>query len=313
MSKKIAFLFPGQGSQYPGMGKDFFDNFSKARNTFEEANDLLHMDLSSLIFDSDENILKKTVNSQLSIFVTSVAILRVLEDEFSYLSPNVCAGLSLGEYSALCAAKKKIFSESLLLVQKRAKYMNDACKKNKGTMAAVLGLDSDLIEETLKSLNPPHLVWAANYNTVDQTVISGTEEGVRVASAALIEKKAKKIIRLPVQGAFHSGLMKEAQDRLKPEIEKTKFLDSDIDIIMNVPGDYVKDLEEIKKYLILQVTNSIRWKQSIDVMNRDSVELYIEIGPGKSLTMMNKKNKVNGLSINVDKICDLEKLSHEVK
>ena len=305
---KTAFLFPGQGAQYLGMGKDFFDNFSIAKQIFEEANDLLHLDITKIIFEGSEEDLIKTKNSQVAIFVTSMAILNVLEKNFPQIKKEVCAGLSLGEYSAICAAKKIGFQDVLFLVQKRALFMNDACEKTKGTMAAILGLDSHIVEALINKLNPPNQVWVANYNTPEQTVISGTIEGVEAASTALKEIGAKKIVPLDVHGAFHSGIMKEAQNKLKSQIEHVQFKDSEIDIVMNVTGNYVKSTLEIKKYLIMQVTNSVRWQQSIKAMNDAGINRYIEIGPGKTLTVMNRKNNTSGIRLNIDKISDLEKL-----
>jgi [acyl-carrier-protein] S-malonyltransferase len=179
-------------------------------------------------------------------------------------------------------------------------------------MSAVLGLDASIIEETIAKLNPPNNVWAANFNTKDQTVISGSVEGVETASAALMEIGARKIVPLQVHGAFHSGLMIEAQEKLKPEIENANIVESPINLVMNVCGNYISSVEEIKKYLILQVTNGVRWKQGIQNMEENSINCYLEIGPSKTLTMMNKKNKVPGISINVGKISDLDKISNEL-
>jgi [acyl-carrier-protein] S-malonyltransferase len=309
MNKNIAFLFPGQGAQYVGMGKDFFENFTIAKEIYEEANDLLHYDLSKIIFEGPDTLLKKTVYSQVAIFVTSIACLNVLNHEFQGITPKVCAGLSLGEYTALVASNKISFEDALILVQKRAQFMNDSCSKTSGTMAAIIGLDANIIEETIAKLNPPHLVWTANYNTIDQTVISGSIDGVNTASNVLQEIGAKKVIPLKVHGAFHSGLMMDSQLLLKPEIENTIFKTSEVDIVMNVCGNFVRSVEDIKKYLILQVTNSVRWKQSIESIEKNGVDIYLEIGPSRTLTMMNLKNKVKGMSLNLDKISDLEKIA----
>jgi len=309
MSKKIAFLFPGQGAQYIGMGKEIFDNFSIAKEIYEAANDILHYDLAKIVFEGPENLLKETVYSQVAIFVTSIALLNVLKHEFPDVLPSVCAGLSLGEYTALAASDKISFEDALLLVQKRAQFMNASCVKTSGTMAAILGLDSNIIDETIAKLNPPHLIWTANYNTIDQTVISGSIEGVDIAAKVLQEIGAKKVVPLKVHGAFHSGLMIDSQLLLKPEIENTCFKNSNIDIVMNVSGDFVRSVADIKKYLILQVTNSVRWKQSIETIDKQGIDLYLEIGPSKTLTMMNLKNKVKGVTLNLEKISDLEKLS----
>jgi len=305
---KIAFIFPGQGEQYPGMGKDFFENFISAREVFQAANDVLHTDMTKIIFESTEDELKKTVNSQLSVFITSISILAALKSQFPKLQPSVCLGLSLGEYSALCASGKIKFEDALLLIKKRAAYMNEACEKHKGTMAAVLGLESSLIEDIVSKLRPRHQIWAANFNTPQQTVISGSLEGIDAAKEALTKAGAKKIIALQVQGSFHSGLMKDAQDKLEKDMEAVQIFDTPVGIIMNATGNFVS-FQEIKKNLIIQVTSSVRWSQSIKTADQSGITLYLEIGPGKTLTNMNKRIEPKGLSLNIDKISDLEKIS----
>jgi [acyl-carrier-protein] S-malonyltransferase len=289
---KKAFIFPGQGAQYVGMGKDFYEAFAIARETFEEADEWLGEKLSKIIFEGPEEVLNQTKYSQLAIFVVSMAILRTLD-----LKPDVCAGLSLGEYTALCASGRLGFKETLLLIKERARLMNEACEKVPGTMAAVLGMDAEAIEEAVKGL-----VWVANYNAPGQTVISGTKEGVEKAAIILKEKGAKRVIPLVVHGAFHSGLMQVAQDGLKPFVDRIQLKESEIDFVMNVPGDFVK--EGIKKNLIEQVTHSVRWQQGIEAMKKAGVELFIEIGCGKTLTGLNKKMGANTISI--EKVTDLE-------
>lgn len=313
MSKKIVLLFPGQGAQYPGMGKDFYETFSIARETFDEASDLLKKDFCKLIFEEPEETLKKTVNSQSAIFVTSIAMLRAIYSQFKDLTPFAAAGLSLGEYSALFAAGKIDFPEALFLIQKRAELMSDSCEKQRGNMSAIIGLDSTIIEQVIDQLNPPHQVWIANYNTIDQTVISGGLEGLILAEQKLIEAGAKRVVPLQVQGAFHSGLMIEAQLRLKEFISSVPLKNSNIGLVMNVTGDFAKSIDEMKELLISQVAQSVKWKQGIERLEKEIVELYLEVGPGKTLTMMNRKNKINNASLNVEKISDLEKLSVALK
>ncbi len=302
---KTAFIFPGQGEQYPGMGKDFFDNFLSAKEVLQSASDILHIDMLKIIFESSEEDLKKTVNSQLSVFITSAMILAVLKKELKKTSPFVCAGLSLGEYSALFASEKIKFEDALLLIKKRASYMNEACLKHKGTMAAVLGIEGNIVEEVVSKLKTN--VWAANFNTPEQTVISGSFEGIEAAKEALLKAGAKKIIPLQVSGAFHSGLMLEAREKLKLDMENVSISDSPIKIVMNVTGDFAP-FSEIKKNLIVQVTSGVRWCQSVKTMDKSGVDKYIEIGPGKTLTNMNKRIQPKGVSLNVDKISDLEKI-----
>lgn len=304
---KSAFLFPGQGAQYSGMGKDFYDAFPVARATFQEADDLLSENLSKIIFEGPEPLLTQTRNSQVAIFVTSVAILRTIHQQFPELKPSVCSGLSLGEYTALFAAGRLGFAETLLLVQERGRLMNEACERTSGTMAAVLGMDAAGIESAVQGLPG---VWVANYNAPGQTVISGTKEGIEKAAVVLKEKGAKRVIPLTVHGAFHSGLMQSAQDGLASWVERSPIQESAIELVMNVPGKAVSGVEEMKRCLISQVTHSIRWEQGIQSMG--SMDLYLEIGCGKTLTGLGKKIGVQGLCLSIDKIADLDQLAAKV-
>lgn len=304
---KRAFIFPGQGAQYVGMGKDFYDAFLVAREIFQEADEILGMNLSKIIFEGPADLLTQTKNSQVAIFVTSIAILRVIQQQIPDMKPTVCAGLSLGEYTALCASGRLGFAETLLLVRERARLMNEACEKVPGTMAAVLGLDALGIENAVKGLKN---VWVANYNAPGQTVVSGTKEGVEQASIVLKEHGAKRVIPLTVHGAFHSGLMQSAQDGLAPFIEKAPIVSSDIEFVMNVPGGYVQSIEEIRRNLLSQVTHSVRWEQGIEAMKAAGVEFFLEIGCGKTLSGLNKKMGITAMSA-VDKVTDLE-LAHAI-
>jgi [acyl-carrier-protein] S-malonyltransferase len=300
--KKIAFLFPGQGAQYVGMGKDFYDAFAVARETFQEADDLLNEKLSPLIFEGPQEKLTETRYSQVAIFVTSMAIFRTLRQQLPDLIPAVCAGLSLGEYTALSASNRLGFAETLHLVKERARLMNEACEKIPGTMAAVLGLDAAEIEAAVRGMTG---VWVANYNAPGQTVISGTKEGIERAAQALKEKGAKRVLPLTVHGAFHSGLMQSAQEALKGAIERAPLIDSSIEFVMNVPGAFVKSAAEIRSHLIQQVTQPVRWEQGIEAMKAAGVDFYLEVGCGKTLSGLNKKMNVSALAA-VDKVADLE-------
>lgn len=304
MSKKnIAFLFPGQGAQYPGMGKDFAASFAVARETFEEADDLLGENLSRVVFEGPADLLTETKHSQLGIFVTSLAILRTIQQQLPEWKPSVCAGLSLGEYSALFASGRLGFKETLLLVRQRAILMNEACERTSGTMAAVLGLDAASIDAALRG--QPE-VWVANYNCPGQIVISGTMKGVENGSRILKEKGAKRVLPLAVHGAFHSGLMQLAQDGLSPFIAAAPIEESFVSFVMNVPGRLVVSSQDVKRYLTDQVTHSIRWEQGIRSM--EGIELFLEIGCGKTLTGLNKKIGVAGLTQSIDKVADLEQI-----
>jgi [acyl-carrier-protein] S-malonyltransferase len=291
------------------MGKDFSESFAIARETFEEADEILGMHLSKIIFEGPEEVLVQTKYSQVAIFVTSIAILRVLQQQMPDLRPFVCAGLSLGEYTALCASGKLSFSETLLLVQKRALLMNEACEKVPGTMAAVLGMGAEPVESALKGIKD---IWVANYNCPGQIVISGTREGVEKGSEILKVSGAKRVLPLSVSGAFHSGLMQIAQDALAPHIMASSFQDTPIQLVMNVPGGFVESVSDIRKYLISQVTQSVRWEQGILAMNEQGIDLYLEIGCGKTLAGMNRKMGVSGMTLSIDKLTDLETVAKQV-
>lgn len=305
-SRTIAFIFPGQGSQYPGMGKDFSISFPVARHTFEEADDLLGRCLSKVIFEGDEKELMETRNSQVAIYVTSVATWRVVNQQLPDLIPQVCAGHSLGEYTALTVSGRAAFADALELVRARSQYMNEACEQTKGGMAAILGLDADSVTQIVQELALPKDLWIANYNSPGQVVVSGTEKGMEAIAVAAKAKGAKRVIPLPVHGAFHSGLMKYAEDRLAPHLEALSLKDSSKAFVMNVPGDYVSDLSVIRRNLMKQVTSPVRWEQGVRAMRSQGIELFVEIGCGKVLTGLSKRIGVEGIAI--DQIADLEKI-----
>lgn len=310
---KTVFLFPGQGSQYPGMAKDFHDQFVVARQTFEEADDLLGRKLSDIVFHGPEVLLTETKNSQLGIYVASVAILRVISQQFPHLAPQLCSGLSLGEYTALTASGRLSFADGIQLVSLRGQYMNDACEATKGTMAVVLGLDANEVEQLVKEVNMPNDLWAANFNCPGQVVISGTLRGIEAGSAAAKAKGAKRVLPLQVHGAFHSGLMKPAEERLTPYLEQVQLTEKGCEIVMNVPGASVSGLAEIKHNLIKQVTHSVKWEQGIRYMIGQGSDLFIEMGCGKSLTGFNKRIGVTAPSLSIEKISDLALLEDIVQ
>jgi [acyl-carrier-protein] S-malonyltransferase len=303
MSKK-AFIFPGQGAQVVGMGKDFYENFAVSKQIFEKAEDLLKYKLKDIIFNGPKDVLTLTQNSQLAIFVNSIAILAAIENINPSFIPQICAGLSLGEYTALFASKKIKFEDLLFLIQKRSKYMDEACKKNQGSMAAVLGMKYEDIHLALKELED---IWIANINTPEQIVISGKKSSVEKAQSLLKEKGAKRVIVLNVQGAFHSPYMKSAEEKLKQDILNSDILNSDIDIVMNSSASVPSDAENLKTNLIKQISSTVRWSDSIKLMD-DLVEMFVEIGCGKTLTNMNKSIGVNSKTIFVEKISDLKEL-----
>lgn len=305
---KIAFLFPGQGSQYPGMGKDFAAAYPEARQTFEEAEDLLGRKLTSFIFEGPEDVLTETRNSQVAIYVMSIAILRVVNRLFPDLIPAVCGGLSLGEYTALTAAGKLPFSSALPLVQWRGQYMHDACQVTQGAMAVVLGLSGLEVENIVHNLRMPEALWIANFNAPGQIVISGTLKGVEAAKTALLEGGAKRVLPLQVAGAFHSGLMQHAEEKLAPHILQAPFVENRTEFVMNVPGDFVREIPQMRQALIQQVTHSVRWEQGTRAMAQSGVDLFIEMGCGKTLAGLNKRIGMVAPTISVEKVEDLRQL-----
>lgn len=305
IDSKIALIFPGQGAQKVGMGKDFAESFSVARQTFEEADDLLKRSLSKTIFEGPDSDLMRTDQSQLAILVTSIAILRVLLEMSPEFQPAACAGLSLGEYSALIPAGVVDFATCLRLVEHRGNFMSEACDSSEGTMAVVMGLSGDEVEEIVQRLSLPRDLWAANFNCPGQVVISGTKKGIECAREEMLRGGAKRVLPLQVHGAFHSGLMQSARDCLAPFIRTAPLQNPKIPLAMNVPGDLVSSEEEIREYLVEQVTKPVRWEQGIRSLSRFGIEKFVEVGPGKTLSGMNKRIGVPGKTLSIEKVEDL--------
>ncbi|MDN3506197.1 MAG: ACP S-malonyltransferase [Simkaniaceae bacterium] len=303
MNKKTAFIFPGQGAQYPGMGRDFYENFAAAKAVFDEADQVLGYKFSDLIFNGPADELTLTKNSQLAIFITSIAILRVYQEQNPGVMPAICGGLSLGEYTALVAANKLSFKEAFPLVQARGAFMDEACRNEPGTMHVVLGMEVSAVAEALKGVSG---VWIANLNCPGQIVISGTKQGVESAAALLKEKGAKRVLPLDVSGAFHSGLMQSAQDKLAPLIQAATLHESGIAVVMNVPGSLVESSDEMRANMTEQVTKAVRWQDCVEAMVESGIEQLIEMGPGKTLAGMNKRIGVKIPTVSVEKIEELE-------
>ena len=310
MSKQIGVLFPGQGSQYVGMGKDFYATYQAAKDIFDRADRVLGYKFSDLIFAGSKEELTLTKNSQLAIFIVSYAIYRVCEQEIPWMKPVVCAGLSLGEYTALTASQKITFEDCLLLVQHRAQFMNDACVSHPGSMSVVLGMDEKTVEAALSALKPLD-IGIANLNCPGQIVIAGTVQALEIAAEYLKSQGARRILPLDVSGAFHSSLMKEAQDRLAPYLHKVHLMESSVDLVMNAIGEYVTDVSVIREQLIEQVIRPVRWEKGIHAMIDHRVELFIEMGCGKALSGMNKRIGVEVPTLSIEKIEDLQALLKE--
>lgn len=310
--QKVALLFPGQGAQYPGMGKEFAEHYPVIRQTFEEADDLLKRNLSAIVWNGSAEELTETRNSQTAIYVLSTAYHRLLQSLCPALKPYVTAGLSLGEYSALTAADILPFTEGLQLVEKRGQFMNDACLETKGTMAVVMGMDAAEVEAMVEALNMPNDLWVANLNCPGQVVISGTLKGIEAGSVKAKEAGAKRVLPLQVFGAFHSGLMQSAADRLSSAIEQAPLKESGIKLVMNVPGDFVADPTQMKKHMKDQVIKPVRWEQGIRSMGKEGMDLYIELGCGKTLSGMNKRIGVTAPTLSLENLNELEPLLKEL-
>lgn len=308
---KIACIFPGQGAQYMGMGKEIAENYKTAMDIFERASEKLGIDMKNLCFQGDEEELKKTENTQPSILTTSIAILEVLK--LKGVKPHVTAGLSLGEYSALVASNAINFEDAVEIVKKRGKFMQEAVPQGEGTMAAVMGLNKNEVIECLKMAAGYGIVEAANFNCPGQVVIAGQIKAVEKASNILKSKGAKKVVVLPVSAPFHSSMLKGAGEKLSEELEKVEFSDMEIPVVSNVHAQIIKDKYEIKKLLIDQVSSSVLWEDSVRNMIDLGVDTFIEVGPGKSLTSFVKKIDKNVCVYNVENIETLDKTIESIR
>lgn len=279
-----AYVFPGQGAQFVGMGKDLYDKYSKAKELFHKADTLLKFKISSMMFEGTDEDLRQTKVTQPAIFLHSVILAMMLADDFK---PDMVAGHSLGEFSALVVNRTLNFEDGLRLVSKRAMAMQSACEKQAGAMAAILGLDDSTVESICDSIN--EVVVPANYNCPGQLVISGTEVGVKLACEKLKEAGAKRALPLNVGGAFHSPLMEPARIELAEAIATTKFNKGICPIYQNVTGQSVTDTEIIKTNLIAQLTAPVRWTQIMNNMIANGVKNVYEVGPGTVLQGLFKK------------------------
>jgi len=279
-----AYVFPGQGAQYVGMGKDLYDNYSSAKELFEQANDILGFNITSLMFSGTDEDLKQTKVTQPAIFIHSVILARVLGNAFR---PDMAAGHSLGEFSAIVAAGALSFENGLKLVSARARAMQKACELQPSTMAAILGLEDNLVEKICRGIQ--HIVVPANYNSPGQIVVSGSVEGIDAAIEQLTAAGAKRAIKLPVGGAFHSPLMEPARIDLEKAIDKADFKRPVCAIYQNVTALPATDPGVIRENLKKQLTAPVKWTQSVRNMLADGADTFYEVGPGMVLQGLIKK------------------------
>ncbi len=279
-----AYVFPGQGAQFVGMGKDLCDNSAEAKELFEKANEILGFRITDLMFEGTPEDLKQTKVTQPAIFLHSVILAKVNGDDFK---PEMVAGHSLGEFSALVANKSLSFEDGLVLVSKRAMAMQAACEAEPSTMAAIIGMDDEVVEKICAEID--EVVVPANYNTKGQIVISGSMQGIDIAVEKLTEAGARRAIKLPVGGAFHSPLMMPAKEELEKAINETKFSVPICPVYQNVTAKASSAPEEIKQNLVLQLTAPVKWTQIMQNMIAEGAGSFTEVGPGKVLQGLVKK------------------------
>ena len=302
---KIAFIFPGQGAQKAGMGKDFYENSKMAAEVIDRASELLGLDMKALCFEEND-LLDQTEYTQAALVTVCMAMEKVLRERG--LAPDVTAGLSLGEYCAIASAGGMSTENAITTVRKRGILMHNAVPGGQGAMAAVLGLDAGKIEEVLADRSG---VMIANYNCPGQIVITGWKEDVEQAADALKEAGAKRVLPLNVSGPFHSSLLKQAGEELGKELEQVDFSDLRIPYVTNVTAEYVTDITKTKELLARQVASSVRWQQSMELLIADGVDTFVEIGPGRTLAGFLRKINREVKVYNVGTWEDVDKVVNE--
>lgn len=307
---KIAFIFPGQGAQKIGMGKEFYDNTEIGKEVYDKASEAVGLDLKALCFEENEQI-NITEYTQVALVTTSVAMMKVLEEKG--IHPDVAAGLSLGEYCALVAAGSMDYIDAAKAVRKRGILMQEEVPTGVGAMAAVMGLDKEQIEEAIADIAD---VQIANYNCPGQIVISGKKEAVETANEALKAAGARRTLMLNVSGPFHSDMLQGAGEKLAPVLDQIEINTPVIPYAANVTAEYVTNKDDIKPLLVKQVSSSVRWQQTIENMIADGVDVFIEIGPGKTLAGFNKKiGKALDKEIktlNIETLADIDTVVNEL-
>ena len=295
-----AIVFPGQGSQIVGMAKDLYESYSEARDLFKKANDILNYDLGEICFNGPQEKLNLSNFAQLGIFVSSIAFFKVLKAQQKDLEIDYFAGHSLGEWTALNAAKYVSFEDTLKILEARGRFMQEACELNNGAMIAVINLDSNILEEITKESG----CFIANYNSLQQTVLSGNITSIEKAKILSIDAGAKRVIPLPVAGAFHSPLMTSAAKKMEDYISKIVFSDSNKPVLSNVTG-YTHNFLDMKENMVKQITSSVKWVQIIKNLSKNGTEEIIECGPGRVLTGLIKRIDKNIEVRNISNISEI--------
>jgi [acyl-carrier-protein] S-malonyltransferase len=304
--KQAAFIFPGQGSQYVGMGKEFYDNFRVAKEVFDEADDALHFSISSLCFQGPEEALKLTENTQPAVLTASIVALRVLQSEKG-IPPHLAAGHSLGEYSALVASGALTFADAVQIVRLRGRFMQEAVPVGEGTMAAILGMEREQIEKLCEEVSFGEVLTPANFNCPGQIVIAGHSKAVERAMER-VKQEGKKAVLLPVSAPFHSPLMKPAGERLGKALDGIAVKDLKVPVVTNVEAEINTSKERVKGLLVAQVSSPVRWEESILRMTEDGIEQVFEIGPGKVLSGLMKRINPKVETRNLEDIPTLKKI-----
>ena len=302
---KRAFLFPGQGAQVVGMGKDIYEKYEEARKIYDKANEITKMDVKKICFEGPEEELNKTENTQIAILTTSLAILEVLKSK--NIEADVAVGLSLGEYGALIYSGIISLEDGLKLIQKRGYYMGNLLPDEEFAMAAVIGLDSSKIEDVCQNIaKEGKFIVPANYNCKVQTVISGEKEAIEEASEKLKEAGAKRVIPLKTSGPFHTSKLEKAKEAYEKELENISFNEGKAKVIKNIDGTYYTKNDNIKEILSKHIISPVRFDKAIELMKEEKIEKYVEIGPGRALTGFIKKDNKEAKVYNINNLESLE-------